>query len=130
MQDASMMFSLPYAPPPSATPYAAPSEPTLEQMQSFLLPDESVADLLARVARERLCTGLPFLDDVLTLRPGNLLELAGPAGSGKSELLIQVHGLQGAWLVRESMHAVQRFRLVAREASCCNPSQQCLCAGL
>ena len=39
---------------------------------------------------EPLRTGLPFLDGRIALKPGHLLEVVGPSGSAKSELLLQV----------------------------------------
>jgi hypothetical protein len=61
-----------------------------EEILQFLRPDETAADFLQRQAREKLLSGLPWLDSHLSLRPGVLLELCGPAASAKSEVLIQV----------------------------------------
>jgi len=47
-----------------------------------------------RVRAERLTTGISFLDQQqhgrVPLRPGRILEVAGPSGSAKSELLLQI----------------------------------------
>ena len=39
---------------------------------------------------EPLRTGLAFLDGRIALKPGHLLEVVGPSGTAKSELLLQV----------------------------------------
>ncbi|KAJ9532243.1 hypothetical protein QJQ45_003969 [Haematococcus lacustris] len=76
---------------PAAEAAKAPAAPmpslSLMEVLAFLAPDETAGDLLSRLHRERLVTGLPFLDQHL---PGMLLEVCGPTGSGKSEVLIQV----------------------------------------
>lgn len=56
----------------------------------WVTPDETAADFFRRQAREAVATGLPFIDAHVKLRPGHILELAGPAGSAKSEMLLQV----------------------------------------
>jgi hypothetical protein len=62
----------------------------LASVTAFLQPDETASDFLQRQAKERLHTGLPWLDQGLpSLRPGMLLELCGPTGSAKSEILTQ-----------------------------------------
>lgn len=38
---------------------------------------------------EPLATSLPFVDSALAMRPGHVLELCGPSGTGKTELLTQ-----------------------------------------
>ncbi|KAL6756624.1 hypothetical protein V8C86DRAFT_56542 [Haematococcus lacustris] len=48
---------------------------SLMEVLAFLTPDETAGDLLSRLHRERLVTGLPFLDQHLSLRPGMLLEV-------------------------------------------------------
>lgn len=54
------------------------------------MPDETAAEFFRRHAREALACGLTFIDAYLRLRPGHLVELVGPAGAAKTELLIQV----------------------------------------
>ncbi len=38
---------------------------------------------------EPLTTSLPFVDSAVAMRPGHVLELCGPSGAGKTELLTQ-----------------------------------------
>jgi hypothetical protein len=59
----------------------------------WITPDETAAEFFRRQSREAVATGLPFIDAHVKLRPGNILELAGPAGSAKSEMLLQVRCL-------------------------------------
>lgn len=56
----------------------------------WVTPDETAAEFFRRQGREAVATGLPFIDAHINLRPGHILELAGPAGSCKTELLVQV----------------------------------------
>eukprot|EP00197_Chlamydomonas_leiostraca_P016195 CAMPEP_0202861996 /NCGR_PEP_ID=MMETSP1391-20130828/3205_1 /ASSEMBLY_ACC=CAM_ASM_000867 /TAXON_ID=1034604 /ORGANISM="Chlamydomonas leiostraca, Strain SAG 11-49" /LENGTH=134 /DNA_ID=CAMNT_0049541469 /DNA_START=141 /DNA_END=542 /DNA_ORIENTATION=- len=63
---------------------------TLNDVLAFLEPDETLGDFLSRAHAERQTTGIPVVDAAVTLRPGVVLEIAGPSGSGKSELLAQV----------------------------------------
>ena len=37
-----------------------------------------------------MAAGVALVDKALSMRPGVVLELCGPAGSGKTELLLQV----------------------------------------
>jgi RecA/RadA recombinase len=60
------------------------------RLLEFITPDETAAEFFRRQGQEAVATGLSFIDAHLKLRPGQILELAGPAGSAKSELLIQV----------------------------------------
>ena len=53
----------------------------------FLKPDETAAEFLARTHAEPIGTGLFF---AASLRPGQVLEISGPSGAAKSEILIQV----------------------------------------
>eukprot|EP00775_Hariotina_reticulata_P002887 gene2887-3177_t len=55
----------------------------------WITPDETAAQFLKRQAVEAVPTGLPFIDAHVTLRPGSVLEVVGPSGSAKSEMLIQ-----------------------------------------
>ena len=47
------------------------------------------AALLARVLTDPMLTGIPFVDAHGALRPGQLLEVCGVGGSGKTEILMQ-----------------------------------------
>lgn len=68
---------------------------TREQLLQFLAPDETAADFFRRQATETVPTGLPCIDAHIKLRPGHILELAGPTGCGKTELLAQVRRGRG-----------------------------------
>lgn len=61
-----------------------------EEFLAFLEPQESASALLTRTFVEPLRSGVLIIDQHVFLRPGHVLEIAGPAGAGKSELLIQV----------------------------------------
>jgi ABC-type lipoprotein export system ATPase subunit len=63
---------------------------TKEQLLKYVQPDETATEFLQRHVREALPTGIPLVDQHVTFRPGQILEVVGPSGSGKSELLIQV----------------------------------------
>lgn len=74
----------------------------MEELLSFLRPDETAAELLARTyTGEPLATGVALIDREAPLRPGQVLELAGPPGSGKTDVLVQVRpdgvGWEGHW---------------------------------
>jgi len=56
----------------------------------WITPDETASQFLKRQAAEAVPTGLPFIDSHVILRPGSVLEIVGPSGSAKSEILIQV----------------------------------------
>lgn len=73
-----------------AQPIADGEAEGLAELQRALAPDESLLDVLQRASREQMHTGFALLDRALSLQPGRVLELAGPAGCGKSELLLQV----------------------------------------
>ena len=60
-----------------------------EDLLAFVQPDETAFDLLARTATEPIPTGVFFLGK---LRAGQTLEISGPSGTAKTELLIQVSG--------------------------------------
>lgn len=60
------------------------------ELAAFLAPDETAAALLARTFVEPLRTGLPLIDRFTSFRGGQLLELAGPAGCGRTTALLQV----------------------------------------
>ena len=59
----------------------------MEHFLAFLKPDETAAQLLARTHVEPISTSLPFAS---TLRQGQILEVSGPSGTAKSEILQQV----------------------------------------
>ena len=60
-------------------------------------PDETAAAFLRRSAVEVVRTGLAVVDSHAALRPGRALEIAGPTGSAKTDILIQVLRI-AAWL--------------------------------
>lgn len=61
------------------------------ELLSFLRPDETAAEFLLRTYVEPFRSGCALLDRHVSLRPGHVLEVAGAAGSGKTELLVQVN---------------------------------------
>ena len=58
------------------------------QWVAFLQPDETAAALYSRRHLPPLVTGLGLLDRHAALKAGAVLEVGGPAGSGKSELTL------------------------------------------
>ena len=60
---------------------------------AFLRPDETAGQFLARSYVRPFFTGVGFLDDRLSLRPASVVEVAGLAGVGKTELLLNVSGV-------------------------------------
>eukprot|EP00882_Tetradesmus_deserticola_P012166 GHRQ01012890.1.p2 GENE.GHRQ01012890.1~~GHRQ01012890.1.p2 ORF type:complete len:135 (+),score=45.86 GHRQ01012890.1:112-516(+) len=56
----------------------------------WVTPDETAADFLVRQSREAVTTGVPFVDKHIKLRPGHILEIIGPAGTAKSEILTEI----------------------------------------
>jgi hypothetical protein len=69
---------------------------TKQQLLRFVAPDETAAEFFARQVAEAVPTGVACVDRHVRLRPGQVLELVGPTGSGKSELLAQVGAGRGA----------------------------------
>lgn len=67
-----------------------PMESVPAHLLRWITPDETAAQFLKRQAVEAAPTGLPFIDAHVTLRPCSVLEVVGPSGSAKSEMLIQV----------------------------------------
>ncbi|KAG2439575.1 hypothetical protein HXX76_004927 [Chlamydomonas incerta] len=71
--------------------------------------NETGAQFFRRVQQERVLTGLQSIDSNVVLRPGVVLEVAGPPGSGKTELLLSVllnvlvapYLEPAAWVVRQ-----------------------------
>ena len=61
-----------------------------DDLLAFLEPQETASALLARTFVEPLRSSVPIIDQHVLLRPGHILEVAGPAGSGKSQILLQV----------------------------------------
>ncbi|KAK9803186.1 hypothetical protein WJX72_011755 [[Myrmecia] bisecta] len=61
----------------------------MDELARFIQPDETAAAFLARSFVEPLRTGLFFLDASFALRPGHVVELSGPSGCAKTELLAQ-----------------------------------------
>ena len=62
--------------------------PNADEVLRFLAPDETASQFFLRAAGEHIQTGLGLIDNNLSLRPGVVLEAAGPHGSGKTELLL------------------------------------------
>eukprot|EP00803_Ostreobium_quekettii_P009461 evm.model.scf_5.19 EVM.evm.TU.scf_5.19 scf_5:236710-238649(+) len=56
----------------------------------FVAADETAAQLLRRTCVDPFFSGVPFVDRHVPLRPGSAVEIAGPPGSGKTELLLQM----------------------------------------
>jgi hypothetical protein len=56
----------------------------------WVTPDETATEFLVRQFREAVSTGLPFVDKHVKLRPGHVLEIIGPAGTAKTEMLTEV----------------------------------------
>jgi ABC-type iron transport system FetAB ATPase subunit len=63
---------------------------TEDLLLKWVTPDETAAEFLTRQFREAVSTGLPFVDKHVKLRPGHVLEIIGPAGTAKTELLTEV----------------------------------------
>ena len=61
----------------------------MSHLLAFLKPDETAAELIARTHVDPIHTGLHFAS---TLRPGQVLEVSGPSGAAKTEILAQVNG--------------------------------------
>lgn len=82
----------------------------LEQWQRWLAPEESAAALFSRVRLDPLQTGLALFDGMCPspLRPGQIVEVTGPAASGKTEVLVQVRGWRRGWLWPQLRHAARR----------------------
>ena len=66
----------------------------MAEYAAFLEADETAYDLFARVVTDPIRTGVPFLDQAVFLRPGHVVEIAGPSGCSKSELLVQVSDIE------------------------------------
>eukprot|EP00271_Cylindrocystis_brebissonii_P019916 TRINITY_DN6331_c0_g2_i1.p1 TRINITY_DN6331_c0_g2~~TRINITY_DN6331_c0_g2_i1.p1 ORF type:complete len:122 (+),score=13.78 TRINITY_DN6331_c0_g2_i1:954-1319(+) len=56
--------------------------------REFVRPDETAATFLLRFQVERICTSVPFLDEQ-SLSTRHVVEINGPSGSAKTEILIQ-----------------------------------------
>lgn len=59
----------------------------MASLAQFATPDETALELFARTYTEPAPTGVFFLTAV---RPGQILEIAGRSGCGKSTFLLQV----------------------------------------
>ncbi|CAG9464434.1 unnamed protein product [Pedinophyceae sp. YPF-701] len=62
---------------------------TLPDPVSFATHDETAADLYARISIEPVYTGIPFVDDTISLRRGQVVEFCGFGCCGKTQLLLQ-----------------------------------------
>lgn len=65
-------------------------------LYKWITPDETAAAFFLRQYREAVPTGLPCVDCHVTLRPGHVLEVVGPPGTAKTEMLIEVTSPDGA----------------------------------
>lgn len=63
-----------------------------QEALAFLLPDETAGQFLARSHVQPFYTAVGFLDHRLSLRHNSVVEVAGLAGAGKTELLLNVSG--------------------------------------
>jgi DNA-repair protein XRCC2 len=65
---------------------------SLEDALRFLAPDETAREYLDRALAEPMPTSIPWMDDAPepALRAGELIEIVGGAGSGKTELAIEI----------------------------------------
>jgi len=63
---------------------------SLEDALRFLAPDETARAYLDRALAEPIASGIPWMDDdpEPALRAGELIEIVGAGGSGKTELAI------------------------------------------
>lgn len=65
---------------------------TEADLLAWMQPDETAAEFLRRTVTESLSSGIALVDQHTSLRPGQVLEIVGRTGSGKSELLMQARG--------------------------------------
>ena len=66
---------------------------TTEKALRFLRPDESARAYLERALTEPLSSGIPWLDARApepALRPGEIIEIVGQGGSGKTEIALEI----------------------------------------
>jgi len=66
---------------------------TTEKALRFLRPDESARAYLERALTEPLASGIPWLDARApepALRPGEIIEIVGQGGSGKTEIALEI----------------------------------------
>ena len=65
---------------------------SLEDALRFLAPDETARAYLDRALAEPIASGIPWMDDdpEPALRAGELIEIVGAGGSGKTELAIEI----------------------------------------
>ena len=68
------------------------------------------AALLSRVLIDPTLTGIPFVDDHGALRPGQLLEVCGVGGSGKTEILMRA-AVNCVMPLRAPRRAIRRMRI-------------------
>jgi len=74
---------------------------TKQQLLRHVTPDETASEFFSRQVSEAVATGVFCIDQHVKLRPGQVLEMVGPTGTGKSELLAQVRMLL-LWAVMEA----------------------------
>jgi RecA/RadA recombinase len=74
-------------------------EPTTHQnvmdqaLLQFIQHDELGSEFVSRSSRDRLCCGVPNIDDNIHLKPGTVVEIIGAHGTGKTEILLQARQL-------------------------------------
>ena len=72
-----------------------PKSPFAHALSAALQPDDTLLSLLMRARAQEQCpTGVPLLDLLhggAGLRAGDVVELCGDAGAGKSALLLHAH---------------------------------------
>ena len=57
------------------------------------------------ITQSVMAAGVALVDKALSMRPGVVLELCGPAGSGKTEMLLQVWTSVGGAGGQDAEHA-------------------------
>ena len=72
-----------------ATLLTVPSLTLVIQLVSTLTPLQPAASFLTRVLTDPVLTGVPFIDAHGASRAGQLMEVCGAGGSGKTEILMQ-----------------------------------------
>lgn len=94
------------------------------EIATILSVDETGSQFFTRAAEERVLTGIGIIDHNLVLRPGVVLEVVGPASSGKTEVLLStaLHVLLApyadprAW-VQQQQHRLQQQQHQPQDAA-------------